>query len=106
MPGGMGTEEGAVYMVAAPLAVLAGLKEPQEFTGVQLHFTPAVSPVTVAVTLAVAEVRITAGGACEIVTVIRGRLTVMVAGADFAVSVTDVAVTVTFPPEGTEAGAV
>jgi hypothetical protein len=48
-------EVGAEYIVAVPLAVAAGVNEPQvaaELPGVQLHVTPAFleSPVTVAVT--------------------------------------------------------
>jgi len=50
-----GADEGAVYVVLAPLAVETGLKEPQVALGVQLQLTPAlaVSLETVAATLAV-----------------------------------------------------
>ena len=50
-----GADDGAVYVVLAPLAVETGLKEPQVALGVQLQFTPAlaVSLDTVAATLAV-----------------------------------------------------
>ena len=34
-------EEGAVYVVALPLAVWLRLNDPQEFSGVQLQSTPA-----------------------------------------------------------------
>jgi hypothetical protein len=59
-----GPEEGAVKVVLAPLAVDAGLKEPQAEVGVQLQFTPpaTVSLVTVAETLAVALAASEAGG--------------------------------------------
>jgi len=52
----VGPTEGAVKVVLAPLAVDAGLKEPQAEVGVQLQFTPPppVSLVTVAETVAVA----------------------------------------------------
>ena len=43
---------GAVYVVATPVVVVDGLKDPQvlaEFPGVQLHVTPSPVPVIVAV---------------------------------------------------------
>ena len=36
----LGTATGAVYIVAAPLAVFVGLNEPHDPDGVQLQFTP------------------------------------------------------------------
>jgi hypothetical protein len=43
---------GAVYVVGIPVVVVVGLNEPQvlvEFPGVQLHVTPSLVPVMVAV---------------------------------------------------------
>jgi hypothetical protein len=54
----VGIAGGAVYTVAAPLAVVVGLNDPHEPLGAQLHVTPpfAGSFDTVAVMLAVAEI--------------------------------------------------
>jgi len=66
----VGAVAGAVYAVAAPLEVDAGLKVPQDVAGVQLQVTPlpAESFVTRAETLAVPPATIVAGGATENVT--------------------------------------
>ncbi|HLJ15620.1 MAG TPA: hypothetical protein VKV15_14060 [Bryobacteraceae bacterium] len=58
-------EAGAVKVVAAPLAVCAGLKDPQDPAGAQLQSTPAfaVSLETVADMLAVALAARVVGGA-------------------------------------------
>jgi len=65
-----GAAVGAVYVVLAPLAVEAGLKEPQVELGVQLQFTPAlaVSLDTVAATLAVPPAGSEEGGGVIMVT--------------------------------------
>jgi len=60
---------GAVYVVATPLAVLAGANDPQEPTGVQLQLTPSPVPVTVATICAVPLGARRAGGAVDMVTV-------------------------------------
>jgi hypothetical protein len=65
---------GAVYVVATPLAVLAGANDPQEPTGVQLQLTPSAVPVTVATICAVAFGARVAGGAVDMVTVTREEL--------------------------------
>ena len=67
-----GTLVGAVYCVAAALAVCAGLNEPQAPLGTQLQFTPPFdeSPATVAAMLAVAPVVNEPGGGVVNVTVI------------------------------------
>jgi hypothetical protein len=102
-----GTEFGAVYVVATPLAVCVGLKEPQEPAGAQLQFTPSPSGsfCTAAVTDALLLISMYAGGAWVMVTTI-GALMVMAAEAKTALSELEVAVTVTEPPLGTEDGAV
>jgi len=100
----VGTVDGAVYVVATPLAVFAGLKVPQPMKP-QLHVTPALftSLVTWAVRLAVPDVAISnVDGDTE--TVI-GRM-VIVALADFVESPTQAAASVTVPPWGTALGAV
>src|SRR5579872_475137 len=60
-----GTLEGAVYVLAAPLAALAGLNDPHAPVGVQLQVTPPFveSFVTVAPTKCEAVTAIVAGGA-------------------------------------------
>jgi len=65
-----GADEGAVYVVLAPLAVETGLKEPQVALGVQLQLTPAlaVSLETVAATLAVPPAGSEDGGGVIMVT--------------------------------------
>jgi len=92
-----------------PLAVCVGVNDPQEALGAQLQVTPlfAGSLDTVAVTLVVSFVCIEAGGAVVIATEIGGgAVIVTLAVALFVVSLTEVAVIVTLPPEGTFAGAV
>lgn len=66
----VGAVAGAVYAVAAPLDVDAGLKVPQDMVGVQLQVTPlpAESFITRAETLAVPSAAIVDGGATENVT--------------------------------------
>ena len=61
---------GAVYTVAAPLAVCVGLKLPQAPAGAQLHVTPLLleSCVTVATIDAVRLISRELGGAVEMVT--------------------------------------
>ncbi|HEX4643628.1 MAG TPA: hypothetical protein VH161_09170 [Candidatus Acidoferrales bacterium] len=61
----LGAVDGAVYMVAAPLAVCAGLKVPHDPAGAQLQSTPplALSFDTVAEIIAVALAASVAGGA-------------------------------------------
>src|SRR5258706_7465170 len=65
-----GADQGAVYVVLAPLAVETGLKEPQVALGVQLQLTPAlaVSLETVAATLAVPPAGSEDGGGVIMVT--------------------------------------
>jgi hypothetical protein len=65
-----GADDGAVYVVLAPLAVETGLKEPQVELGVQLQLTPAlaVSLETVAATLAVPPAGSEDGGGVIMVT--------------------------------------
>ena len=97
-------------MVAAPLAVFVGLKLPHcELPQVTLQVTPplAESPVTDAMTLAVAPVASDEGGGVLSVTEMAGAVVmVMEAVADFVGSETEMAVTVTTPVPGTVAGAV
>ena len=65
-----GADDGAVYVVLAPLAVETGLKEPQVALGVQLQLTPALaeSLETVAATLAVPPAGSEDGGRVVIMT--------------------------------------
>ena len=69
----VGAVAGAVYVVAAPLAVAAGLNDPQEFAGVQVQLTPPFDESfdTVAVSDAVAPA-VTDVGGLAIVTAIAG----------------------------------
>jgi glycine cleavage system regulatory protein len=102
-----GTVAGAVYVVMTVLSVRGGLKLPQADVGVQLQFTPALaeSLVTVAATLAVPLGATDAGGIVDNVT----DIVVEMATAAlmlFEESVTEVAIMVTLPPDGTVAGAV
>ncbi|MGB7847682.1 MAG: hypothetical protein WBL63_18875 [Candidatus Acidiferrum sp.] len=102
----VGAVAGAVYTVAAPLAVVGGLNVPQAPAGVQLQFTTGeldVSFATVAVILAVPEIGKVVGGLPTKDTVI-GKVTV--AATDFVPSATEVAVIVTLPPLGAVMGAV
>lgn len=108
----VGSVEGAVYVVASPLAVAVGAVEPQVgehgtpfCTGA--HVTPLLAPsfLTVAVNCCVAFTPIsTEAGDTE--TVIGGGTTVTLANADLVASVTEVAVSVTVGFAGTVAGAV
>jgi hypothetical protein len=97
-------------VVAAPLAVFVGLRLPHcELPQVTLQVTPAFaeSPVTDAMTLAVAPVASDEGGGVVNATEISGAVVmVMEAVADFVGSEREVAVTVTTPVPGTVAGAV
>jgi hypothetical protein len=95
--------------VTAPLAVCAGLNEPQlALPQVTVQATPllAVSFVTVAITGALAPVSRVAGGACVSMIVIAGVVIVTVALTVFVGSMVAVAVMVTVPPTGGTAGAV
>lgn len=104
----VGTVAGAVYTVAAPLAVGVTLNEPQEPLGVQLHTTgnAAESFVVVAAIDAVDPVCIAPGGGVVSVIVITGPVIVTVALLVLVLSLTDAAVIVTLPPDGIAAGAV
>src|SRR5271165_6918046 len=104
----VGGVEGAVYKVAAPLAVATGLNEPQDPMGVQLQFTGVVAGSLTVVATIDAVVAITSAPGGEVVRVIAitGGVIDTVWLFDFVVSVTDVAVIVTLPPVGTVAGAV
>jgi hypothetical protein len=97
-------------VVAAPLAVVVGLKLPHdELPQVTLQATPAFaeSPVTVAMMLAVAPVASDEGGGVVSETEIAGAVVMVIeALADFVGSDKEVAVTVTTPAPGTAAGAV
>jgi hypothetical protein len=97
-------------VVALPLGVEAGLKPPQdELPQVTDQLTPAfaVSLLTEAIRLAVAPITIDDGAGVVRATEIAGaEVIVMVAEADLVESLTEVAVTVTVLPEGTEEGAV
>jgi len=95
--------------VAVPLAVEVALKEPQgDVVQVTDQVTPPflVSLLTTAVRLVVALMMSEVGGVGLRATEIPGAVMVMVAVADFVVSVTEVAVTVTVPEVGIGAGAV
>jgi hypothetical protein len=98
-----------------PLAVVVELKLPHGAVDpvepqLTVHLTPAfaASFVTFAVIDAVVDVTSETGGAGAKLTamICWGTAIVIVCEADFVVSVTDVAVTVTVLPEGTAAGAV
>jgi hypothetical protein len=107
----VGTAVGATKIVAAPLAVCAGLNEPHvEPPHVTVHFTPplALSFATFAIMLVVTLTASDVGGCAASATVIgmTGAVIVIVAVADFVLSVTEVAVTVTAFPFGTVVGAV
>jgi len=96
-------------VVAVPLGVVAELKEPQaELPQVTVQVTPALwlSLLTTAVRLEVAPMMREVGGVGLRATEIPGAVMVIVAEADFVVSVTEVAVTVTVPEVGIAAGAV
>jgi hypothetical protein len=106
----VGVVAGAVYVVAAPLAVDAGLNDPHdELPHVTVHFTPAfaLSFATFAVMLVVAAGASEEGGcAANVTATAGGPVIVIVAEADFVLSVTEVAVTVTEFPVGIAVGAV
>jgi hypothetical protein len=102
-----GTVAGAVYVVAEPLAVCAGLKEPQsELPQATVQSKPRFlgSLRTVALIMAGALVAKEAGGAW--LKKIAPGVTVTVAVTDLLVSVLAVAVMVTVLPAGTVAGTV
>ena len=82
---------------------MVGLKDPQEPAGVQLQSTPAASFV-VALTEAPAPSAMLLGGSWEIETEIAGPLMVTLEWAFLVASLTEVAVMVTAPPDGTDAG--
>jgi hypothetical protein len=94
-------------VVLLPLAVWIGLKEPHDPAGEQLQVTPALagSLDTVAVILACLPITIVEGGAVVSETEMAGRI-LMLTLALLVPSVTEVAVIVTLPPEGTDDGAV
>jgi len=101
---------GPVYVVLAPLAVCAGLKEPQVPVGVHVQSTPALleSPVTVALIVVVALTANEAGGGVLRATPTWPEAAVMetVATAVALCVLVEVAVMVTVPPAGADAGAV
>jgi hypothetical protein len=107
---GVGTAEGAVKTVLAPLRVFAGLTAPQAPAVPQLtlQVTPALAgslmtvAVKVAVPLSTTEV---ADWLSVTVTAPATEVTVIVAEAVLLGSVTELAVMVTVPPAGTVAGA-
>jgi hypothetical protein len=93
----VGGVAGAVYVVAVPLAVAAGLNEPQfELPQLTDQLTPLFegSLATVAVTDAVLPAG-TVDGTCEKVTVTGGDVICIVADADFVLSALAVTVIVT-----------
>jgi hypothetical protein len=104
-----GAETGAVKVVKPPLGVETGLKDPQPPDGLQLQFTPASksSLETVAPMTTLSPVWIVDGGRGLIFTEIgdwgkdkdNTRLALLLP------SVTELAVSVTWPPEGRTAGA-
>ena len=106
----VGIAEGAVKVVAAPLAVDVGLNDPHATVPqVTVHLTPAfaLSFATFAVMLVVAFTASGLGGCAANVTAIGcAAVIVIVAEADFVLSVTETAVMVTVFPVGTAAGAV
>jgi hypothetical protein len=105
----VGGVEGAVYTVAAPLAVATGLNEPQDPMGVvQLQFTGVVAgSLTVVATIdTVVAISSAPGGGVVRVIAITGGVIDTVWLLNFVLSVTDVAVIVTLPPAGIVAGAV
>jgi hypothetical protein len=106
----VGTAEGAVYVVATPLAVWVGLNDPQApaLPQVTVQSTPAFvwSFETTAVIGLAELVCIDVGGGGLKTTVIAGRVMVMLAETNFVLSAVEVAWTVTVPPVGTVAGAV
>jgi hypothetical protein len=102
-----GVVAGAVYTVAAPLAVGDTLNEPHVPAGAQLHVTmPPASFVVVAATEAVRPVCSVTGGGVVIVIPTGGGVIVTVSFAVLILSVTEVAVIVTLLPIGIVAGAV
>lgn len=103
----VGTAAGAVKSVAMPLRELGALKDPQGAPPqVAVQVTPALaeSLVTKAVKAAPVEICSDVGAGLSVTAII--GIIVIVADADFVVSVTDVAVTVTELPVGSMAGAV
>jgi len=109
LPGGIAV--GAVYVDGTPLAVKAGLNDPQgEAPQVTVQFTWgfAVTSFVICARMDIEEPTcIEAGGAPENVTEIgMGGTILMTAEAESEGSATEVAVTVTVPPEGIAGGAV
>jgi len=106
----VGVVAGAVYVVAAPLAVEVEVNVPQAaLPHVTVHFTPAfaLSFATLAVMLVVpAGASVDGGCAAKVTATAGGPVIVIVAEADFVLSVTEVAVTVTEFPVGIAVGAV
>ncbi len=106
----VGTEGGAVYVVALPLAVCAGLNDPQApaLPHVTVQSTPALdgSFATTAVSGLLELTSTDEGGAGLKETAIAGTVMVVAAEIDFVLSAVEVAVTVTVAPAGTVAGAV
>jgi len=88
------------------LPVDAGLKEPQVVAGEQLHVTPAVSWVTLALMVTLWFGLIVEGGGTSNCTWEAESVITSVELALFELSVTDLAETVTWPPVGTTVGAV
>ena len=84
----------------------AGLKVPQVPAGEQLQVTPAVLSETLALTLTVWLGLIVGGGETSNRTSEAGSVITTAELALFVGSVIDLAVTVTWPPAGTTAGAV
>ena len=110
---GVGTAPGAVYVTAAPDALVVGATDPQAAPLHPVPVTVQVTPLfaesfaTVAVKDCVAFTAILAEG-CDTVTTIgaAAAVTVIVAEADFDVSATEVAFKVTAAGLGTAVGAV
>jgi hypothetical protein len=106
----VGIAAGAVYVVAALLAVVVGLNVPHaEVPQVTLHVTPAflLSPATTAVSGKVLLIVSAAGGVAANETLTpAGAAIVIVAVAVAVPSVTELATMFTVPPVGTFAGAV
>jgi len=107
----VGTAAGAVYVVATLLAVWVGANIPQApaLPHVTDQSTPAFveSFETTAVIGVVAFTCNDAGGVgLKTIVICRGGVIVTVAENDFVLSVVEVAVTFTVPPEGTADGAV
>src|ERR1700722_833954 len=105
----VGAAAGAVYVVAALLAVVAGLKVPHAAAPqVTLHVTPPflLSPATTAVSGEVLLICKTAGGVDANETLIPAGAAIVIDAEAVAVpSVTELATMLTVPPVGTFVGA-